>query len=82
MAVVTIQDIDDQLVTRLRNQTARHGHSMEEEARDILHAALSTEPAQGRNLVDSIRGHIESLGGVELDLPKREAIREPSGFRE
>ncbi|CCD38787.1 putative plasmid stability protein [Candidatus Paraburkholderia kirkii UZHbot1] len=82
MAAVTIQDIDDQLVARLRNQAARHGHSMEEEARDILRAALSTEPAQERNLVDSIRGRIESLGGVELDLPKREAIREPSGFRE
>ena len=82
MAAVTIQDIDEQLETRLRIQAARHGRSMEEEARDILRTALSTDPAQGRKLVDSIRGRIEPLGGVELELPKREAIREPSGFRE
>jgi plasmid stability protein len=82
VAAVTIQDIDEQLETRLRIQAARHGRSMEEEARDILRTALSTDPAQGRKLVDSIRGRIEPLGGVELELPKREAIREPSGFRE
>ncbi|SAL04537.1 Arc domain-containing protein [Caballeronia calidae] len=82
MVAMTIQDIDEQLETRLRIQAARHGRSMEEEARDILRTALSTEPVQGKSLVDSIRGRIEPLGGVELELPKRETIREPSRFSE
>nr|WP_051078869.1 MULTISPECIES: plasmid stability protein [unclassified Caballeronia] len=64
----------------LRMQAAKHGRSMEEEARDILRTALWTEPAQGKNLVESIRGRIDPLGGVELELPKREAICNPSGF--
>ncbi|MDR5779883.1 plasmid stability protein [Caballeronia sp. LZ065] len=79
---MTIQDIDEQLETRLRRQAARHGRSMEDEARDILRAALSTDPAAGKNLADSIRGRIEPLGGIELELHKREAIRDPSGFDE
>ena len=82
MVAMTIQDIDEQLETRLRIQAARHGRSMEEEARDILRTALSTEPVQGKSLFDSIRGRIEPLGGVELELPKRETIREPSRFSE
>lgn len=82
VVAMTIQDIDEQLEMRLRRQAARHGRSMEDEARHILRAALSTEPLAGRNLADSIRGRIEPLGGIELELPKRDAIRDPSGFHE
>jgi antitoxin FitA len=82
VVAMTIQDIDEQLETRLRRQAALHGHSMEDEARDILRAALSTEPARGQSLVASIRARIEALGGVELELPARDGIREPSGLGE
>jgi antitoxin FitA len=82
MAAMTIRDMDEQLETRLRRQAALHGHSMEDEARDILRAALSTEPVRGKSLVDSIRSRIEPLGGVELELPARDGIREPSGLGE
>ena len=77
MATMTIRRIDDQLKARLRVQAARHGRSMEDEARDILRTALSTEPAQTASLAEAIRKHIEPLGGVELQLPEREAIRDP-----
>jgi len=50
---------------------------MEDEARDILRTALSTEPAQTASLAEAIRKRIEPLGGVELQLPEREAIRDP-----
>ncbi len=82
MVAMTIQDIDEQLETRLRKQAALHGRSMEEEARDILRSALSTELVRGKTLVDSIRGRIEPLGGVELKLPARDGIREPSSLNE
>ena len=77
MATMTIRKIDDQLKARLRVQAARHGRSMEDEARNILRTALSTEPAQTVSLAEAIRKRIEPLGGVELQLPEREAIRDP-----
>jgi antitoxin FitA len=77
MATMTIRNIDDQLKARLRVQAALHGRSMEDEARDILRAALSAEPVQGASLADAIRARVALLGGVALDLPAREAIRTP-----
>jgi len=41
MASMTIRDIDDSLKARLRLRAAKHGRTMEDEARDILRAALS-----------------------------------------
>lgn len=80
MASMTIRDIDDSLKARLRVRAAKHGRSMEEEARDILRAALSTQASRARTLVDSIRARMEPLGGVDLEIPLREPIREPSGM--
>lgn len=77
MATMTIRNIDDQLKARLRVQAAQHGRSMEDEARDILRAALSAEPPRARSLVDAIRARVAPLGGVELELPTREAIHAP-----
>lgn len=77
MASMTIRNIDDRLKARLRVQAAMHGRSMEDEARDILRVALSVEPERAHSLVESIRARIEPLGGIELELPTREAIREP-----
>lgn len=55
---------------------------MEDEARAILRAALSVEPVRVGSLVEAIRARIEPLGGIELDLPEREAIRDPFELRE
>jgi len=44
---------------------------MEEEASEILRAALSERRAPALNLAESIRRHIDPLGGVELALPRR-----------
>lgn len=77
MASMTIRNLDQQLKVRLRMRAARHGRSMEDEARDILRAALSAERKRPRKLVDSIRSRIEPLGGVELQIPPREPMRAP-----
>ena len=50
---------------------------MEEEAREILKAGLRAASATPLNLDESIRRHIEPLGGVELALRPREAARRP-----
>jgi plasmid stability protein len=53
---------------------------MEEEARQVLSAALSDEPERPLNLAESIRRRFAPLGGVELELPPREPVREPPDF--
>jgi len=80
MASMTIRDIDESLKARLRVRAAKHGRSMEDEARDILRAALSAQPSRTRTVVDSIRARIEPLGGVDLEIPPREPMREPSSM--
>lgn len=81
MSTMTIHDMDEDLQARLRLQADLHGHSMEEEARNILRAALAANAAEGRSLLDSIRARIEPLGGIELVLPQREPVRNPPDTR-
>lgn len=82
MASITIRQLDEQLKARLRLRAAKHGRSMEDEARDILRSALSTEPGRPGNLAKAIRRRFAPLGGVDLpDLP-RDAMRDPPSFDE
>ncbi len=81
MASMTIRNLDDDLKKLLRLRAARHGKSMEEEARSILRSALQAEPLSGKSLVDSIREMVEPYGGIELELPVRGPMREPPDFR-
>ena len=80
MATVTSRNLDDGLKARLRVRAAQHGKSMEEEARSILRDALKSEPLSGEELVQRIREMVEPYGGIELELPPREPVREPPDF--
>ena len=79
MASITIRNLDDDIKRRLRIRAAEHGRSMEEEACDILWHVV-TEPAAPRNLAASIRSRVAPLGGVEIDLPPRDPMRDPPRF--
>ena len=50
---------------------------MEEEARQILKAALSQEESESEDLASRIRRRFEALGGVDLEIPEREPARDP-----
>ena len=80
MSAITIRNVDPELKRLLRIRAAMSGNSMEEEARSILRAALSTEDGEDDDLYRTIRRHIEPLGGVELALPDRGPMREPPTF--
>ena len=82
MAVMTIRNIDDAIKSRLRLRAALHGRSMEDEARDILRSALSTEIPRPRDLGQAVRERFGPLGGVDLSLEPREAIRPSVDFGE
>ena len=77
MASITIRNLDEQTKERLRVRAAQARRSMEEEARNILRAAVAEEPALRRDLAQAIRRRFQSVGGVELQLPERGPIRQP-----
>ena len=77
MASITIRNLDHETKERLRVRAAYRRRSMEDEARNILREALARDSVQPSNLADAIRKRFEPLGGVDLQLPEREPIREP-----
>ena len=79
MASITIRHLDDEVKTRLRVRASANGRSMEEEARIILREAVGWE-AEPENLASFIRKCFEPVGGVELEVPPREPMREPPEF--
>jgi plasmid stability protein len=80
MATITIRQLDEEIKTRLRVQAAHHGHSMEEEAREILRSALSAAPRVKGNLAERIGQRFAPFGGLELKLPRRDPVRKPPDF--
>lgn len=78
MASLTIRNLEEALKGRLRVQAASRGHSMEEEARHILRAALSKTAPRGAGLGERIRQRFAPLGDVELAIDPREPVRDPT----
>lgn len=79
MASITIRNLDDEVKTQLRVRAAGNGHSMEEEARQILRDAVGRRPSS-RNLASIVRSHFGPANGVDLELPPRGPMREPPSF--
>ena len=71
MATITVRNLDERLQQRLRLRAAQHGRSIEEEAHDILRAALGQEQAPVKNLGTALHELFKPFGGVELDIPPR-----------
>jgi plasmid stability protein len=71
MATLTIRNLDDPVKQELRLRAARHGRSMEEEARVILRSVLEPAPTKRPNpLLELHRAFVE-IGGVDLpELPR------------
>jgi antitoxin FitA len=67
---------------RLRVRAARHGRSMEAEARSILSEAVAGERDETEpNLAEAIRRRFAPLGGADdIELPPREDVGDPPSF--
>lgn len=81
MASLTIRNLDNNLKAQLRQRAARHGRSMEAEARIILAQTLNA-PMGAENLATAIHRRFESLGMESLPIPPRQAVRNPPEFGE
>jgi len=79
MAVVSIARLDEETYTRLSARAARHGITVEEEARIILKTAVAD--AAPSRLGDLALGLFGAEHGIDLDLPRREP-HQPMSFPE
>lgn len=72
MASITIRKLDDQVKLKLRFRAALHGHSMEEEAREILSSGVEEKQDRSMNLYDAMRARLKAAGIRGIDLPEPE----------
>lgn len=63
MASITIRNLDESIKTDLRIMAAKHGNSMEEEARRILQRAVASNTY---GLGSKIAQRFTAAGGVDL----------------
>ena len=77
MASITIRNLDDSLKEALRRRAAGNRRSMEEEARQILKAAMVRERGE-KGLGTLLHEIWKNAEGFELELPPRtELPRKP-----
>ena len=77
MASITIRQLPESTKRKLKIRAAEHGRSMEHEAREILQTELARPVRTGKDLVEAIRRRFAPYGGVDLEIPPREPIRDP-----
>lgn len=82
MASITIRNLEESTKRKLKVRAAMHGRSMEQEAREILKSELAKRPQTGADLAESIRKRFAPLGGVELEIPSRELMRDPDWLKD
>ncbi len=71
MASITIRNLDAHTKARLRVRAVHRQRSMEEEACNILRAALAQDDAAPGDLATAIGARFRTLGGLDLELPAR-----------
>lgn len=81
MAALTIRNVDEALKRSLRIRAARHGVSMEEEARRILREAL-LRPAPLAPLGQRLRERFADAADEDFVPPARRPPRSPPSWNE
>jgi len=69
MGQLLVRNIEDFVKTRLQRRAKRHGHSMEEEVRDILRSAVAEEEIPSGGLGTEI-SRLFSKVGLSEDVPE------------
>lgn len=83
MSTLTIRNLDPTVKAALRVRAARHGHSMEEEVRVILRAALSIHQRHdpGKSFGEEMQALFAPLGGFDdFEQAPRGHERHPPDF--
>jgi plasmid stability protein len=73
MASLSVRNLDDDLLGRLKRRAARHGRSAEAEIREILRQALSGEAELG---FDDLAAELRALTAGRRHTPAEDLLRE------
>jgi plasmid stability protein len=73
MANLSIRNLEDDLVARLKRRAARHGHSTEAEVREILRRTLKAETELS---FDELAAELRALTAGRSHTPAEQLIRE------
>ncbi len=69
MAQLVVRNLEEGVKARLQRQASRHGHSMEEEVRDILRNAMKPESRAAMALGSRIRSRFARIG-LREEIPE------------
>jgi plasmid stability protein len=69
MGQLVVRNIENFVKTRLQHRAKRHGHSMEEEVRDILRSAVAEEGIPSGGLGTEI-SRLFARAGLSEDFPE------------
>jgi len=70
---LSVRNLDDDLIARLKRRAARHGRSAEAEHREILRQALAAEAEPG---FDELAAELRALTKGRKHTPAEELARE------
>jgi antitoxin FitA len=82
MASMTIRNLPDETKRLIRVRAAENGRSMEEEVRErlIRDYRPAEKPQKLGSWVREIVASFQEIGGVDLEPPPREPMRDPIDF--
>jgi len=73
MGSLSVRNLDDELIGRLKRRAARHGHSTEAEVREILRRALNSEADLS---FDDLAAELRALTAGRHHTPAEQLLRE------
>lgn len=73
MASLSVRNLEDDILARLKRRAARHGRSAEAEAREILAQALSGEAERG---FGELAAELRALTAGRRHTPAEDLLRE------
>jgi antitoxin FitA len=82
MSNITIHQLEPELIIRLEQRAAEHGHSIEAEIESILHSVLVPETTTKLNLAAAIDRRFAHLDRFELPEITRDPMRTIPNFDE
>ena len=82
MAQLLVRNIENSVKTSLKRRAKRHGHSMEEEVRDILRDAVKREEKPSEYGLGTEISKIFAKHGLDRPFPKLRIEIKPPKFDE
>ena len=78
MPDLLVKSVSDADKKKLRLQAARHGHSMQEELRTIIHNGVN--PSSGQSFYQALKEAFDGLEDDGFTLPERHVPRHAPSF--